>query len=111
MEEQKKSEIAGERKIMFSKTLKAGQRIYYVDVKRNRKQELYLSITESKRTMSNNAEMPQLSYEKHKVFIYAEDFQSFLDSLTEAMDYVWQEQGQAMPREERNSKIRIDMDF
>ena len=111
MEEQKKGEFDNERDILFSKTIKAGQRIYYVDVKRNRKDELYLSITESKKMLSGNADMPQVSYEKHKIFLYAEDFQKFLTSLTEAMDYINKEQGEAEPREEANNEIKIDMDF
>ena len=111
MEEQKKGEFDNERDILFSKTIKAGQRIYYVDVKRNRKDELYLSITESKKMLSGNADMPQVSYEKHKIFLYAEDFQKFLTSLTEAMDYINKEQGEAEPREEGNSEIKIDMEF
>lgn len=111
MEEQKKGEFDSERDILFSKTIKAGQRIYYVDVKRNRKEELYLSITESKKMLSGNADMPQVSYEKHKIFLYAEDFQKFLTSLTEAMDYINKEQGEAEPREEANNEIKIDMDF
>ncbi|MCR5433424.1 MAG: PUR family DNA/RNA-binding protein [Bacteroidaceae bacterium] len=111
MEEQKKGEFDSERDILFSKTIKAGQRIYYVDVKRNRKDELYLSITESKKMLSGNADMPQVSYEKHKIFLYAEDFQKFLTSLTEAMDYINKEQGEAEPREEANNEIKIDMDF
>lgn len=111
MEEQKKGEFDNERDILFSKTIKAGQRIYYVDVKRNRKEELYLSITESKKMLSGNADMPQVSYEKHKIFLYAEDFQKFLTSLTEAMDYINKEQGEAEPREEANNEIKIDMDF
>ncbi|MBQ7181135.1 MAG: DUF3276 family protein [Bacteroidaceae bacterium] len=111
MEEQKKGENAAERDILFSKTVKAGQRIYYVDVKRNRKQELYLSITESKKTVSNSAQMPTVSFEKHKIFVYAEDFRKFLDSVTEAMDYIDKEQGQAEPREEAGGEIKIDMEF
>ncbi len=111
MEEQKKGEFDSERDILFSKTIKAGQRIYYVDVKRNRKDELYLSITESKKMLSGNADMPQVSYEKHKIFLYAEDFQKFLTSLTEAMDYINKEQGEAEPREEANNEIKIDMEF
>ena len=111
MEEQKKGENAGERDILFSKSVKAGQRIYYVDVKRNRKQELYLCITESKKTVSDDARMPLVAFEKHKIFLYAEDFQKFLDSLTEAMNYIWQEQGEAEPREEASSEVKIDMDF
>ena len=49
MEELKRNDDVRDREIVFSRTIKAGKRIYYVDVKRNRKDELYLAITESKR--------------------------------------------------------------
>ncbi len=111
MEELKKSENGGEREILFSKTVKAGPRIYYVDVKMNRRQEMYLSVTESKKMVTGEADMPQVSYEKHKIFLYAEDFQKFLASLTEAMDFIKQAQGETQPREERDNEIKIDMEF
>lgn len=111
MEEPKKTEIADERDILFSKTVKAGQRIYYVDVKKNRKQELYLCITESKKLVSGDASIPQVSYEKHKIFLYAEDFQKFMDSLNEAIGYIKQQDGEAEPREEASDEIKIDMEF
>lgn len=111
MEELKKSAIDAERDILFSKTIKAGQRIYYVDVKRNRRKELYLSITESKKMVEGSAEEPQVSYEKHKIFLYAEDFQKFMTSLTEAMTYITEAQGEAKPREDQGNEIKIDMEF
>jgi len=111
MEEMKKTEKGSERDILFSKSVKAGQRIYYVDVKKSRRQELYLSITESKKLLSGDAEMPQVSYEKHKIFLYAEDFQKFRDALSEAMDYVVQTQGETKPREVNDNEIKIDMEF
>ena len=51
--------------ILFSRTVKAGQRIYYLDVKENKRGEKYLSITESKKTTSGAVENPHVSYEKH----------------------------------------------
>ncbi len=111
MEELKKNENVGERDILFSKAVKAGQRIYYVDVKMNRRQEMYLSVTESKKMVSGDADMPQVSYEKHKIFLYAEDFQKFLASLTEAMDFITKSQGEVRPREDKEGEIKIDMEF
>lgn len=67
--------------IVFSKAVKAGKRIYYFDVKKNRSGEYYLAITESKKRVS--AENEAVSFEKHKIFLYKEDFAKFADGLGE----------------------------
>lgn len=98
--------------ILFSRTVKAGQRIYYVDVKENRRGEKYLSITESKKMVSNDEENPHVSYEKHKIFLFPEDFQKFMECMEEAMDYA---QGHPEAPQEADEteagEIHIDMDF
>jgi hypothetical protein len=73
--------------IVFSKAIKAGKRIYYLDVRKNQKNELFLAITESKRLETNDK--PQsVQYEKHKIFLYKEDFDKLLDGLTEMIGYI-----------------------
>ena len=111
MEDFKKSTEGKEKDILFSKTVKAGQRIYYIDVKQNRKEEMYLSITESKKILSGPTETPQVSYEKHKIFIYSEDFDKFRNSLEEAMRYIGEKQGIAEEREIQDDEIKIDLEF
>ena len=113
MENFKKPEENSEKEIVFSRTIKAGKRIYYVDVKRNKKDELYLSITESKKIVEggdfNNL---TISFEKHKIFLYREDFEKFLSGVSEAIAYIENEQGKAEPRPDfDDSEIKIDMDF
>lgn len=73
--------------ILFSKTVKAGKRIYYIDVKRDRKGEFYLSMTESKRLkdVNNNALHP--TFEKHKIFLYREDLDKFMVALNDAAEF------------------------
>lgn len=73
--------------ILFSKTVKAGKRIYYIDVKRDRKGEFYLSMTESKRLkdVNNNALHP--TFEKHKIFLYREDLEKFMVALNDAAEF------------------------
>ena len=73
--------------ILFSKAVKAGKRIYYIDVKRDRKGEFYLSMTESKRLkdVNNNALHP--TFEKHKIFLYREDLEKFMDALYDAAEF------------------------
>ena len=97
--------------ILFSRTVKAGQRIYYIDVKRNRKDELYLSITESKKMLSGTAEMPQISYEKHKIFLFQEDFSKFEEALRDAFNYVSSEGGETPERQEDGDAIKLDLEF
>ena len=67
--------------IVYSKSVKAGKRIYYLDVKQSRNEEWYLAITESKRNVHDNGQgaAPEVSFEKHKIFLYPEDMQRFTD--------------------------------
>lgn len=112
METTKKSQNDKERDILFSHCVKAGPRLYYIDVKKNRQDEMYLSLTESKKTVTGDPDMPQVTYEKHKIFIYPEDFGKFLVGFQEALDYIGKHQGETEPREEPASgEIKIDMDF
>ena len=79
---------------VFSKRVKAGKRTYFFDVKTTRGKDLYLTITESKRT--GDAEgAPE--YEKHKIFLYKEDFEKFADGLKEAIDFIQEKKGVYVP--------------
>jgi hypothetical protein len=75
-----------ENDIIFSKTINAGKRIYYLDVKQNRKGELFLVITESKKIVKED--LNAFHFEKHKIFLYKEDFDKFADAMTEAISYI-----------------------
>jgi hypothetical protein len=70
----------------FSKAVRAGKRTYFFDVKATRAMDLYLTITESKRRFTKEGEKP--SYEKHKIFLYREDFDKFADGLKEAVQFI-----------------------
>jgi len=59
-----------DKEIVFSKSVKAGKRIYYLDVKKNRKDEMFLTITESKKIVMGEGEASQVNFEKHKIFLY-----------------------------------------
>ena len=74
--------------IVFSKVIKAGKRVYYLDVKQNRSGELFLTITESKRKTTEDDNDSQVQYEKHKIFLYQEDFDKFKDGFAEALGYI-----------------------
>ncbi|NML64933.1 PUR family DNA/RNA-binding protein [Hymenobacter sp. RP-2-7] len=72
---------------IYSYRMKAGKRTYFFDVKATRGQDYYLTITESKRRPGADPDGPA-SYEKHKIFLYKEDFNKFIDALHDAVDYV-----------------------
>lgn len=121
MEEYKKSGMyENEKEIVFSQAIKAGKRIYYIDVKKNRKDEMYLSITESKKVVNGEGDNALVSFEKHKIFLYREDFEKFATSLKQAIDFVVSEQGEYQPlsyetptaqSDSANEGIKIDIDF
>jgi hypothetical protein len=69
---------------IFSKKVKAGKRTYFFDIKSTRANDYYITITESKRRMNGDG----FSYEKHKIFLYKEDFLKFVSALNEAVDHV-----------------------
>ncbi len=74
--------------IFHSETVKARQRIYYIDVKRDRNGEYYLCLTESKKSSAQNGDAAQASYEKHKLFLYSEDMKRFSKALAKAVEYI-----------------------
>ena len=114
MEEfKKKSAAEGDKEIVFSKAIKAGKRIYYLDVKKNRKEEMFLAITESKKIVSGDGEDAQVSFEKHKIFLYKEDFEKFMDGLQQAIQFIEGEGNEDLPLSEEGNteEIKIDIDF
>ncbi len=82
--ENKKTEIEPRPEI-FSKSVRAGRRTYFFDVKSTRNNEYYLTITESKKRFFEDG---GFKYEKHKLFIYPEDFEKFSSSLEEVIKFI-----------------------
>ena len=72
---------------IFSKRVKAGKRTYFFDVKATRSEDYYLTITESKRKPRGDG----FTYEKHKIFLYKEDFSKFVNALNESVDHIKEE--------------------
>ncbi|RKE02289.1 DUF3276 family protein [Marinifilum flexuosum] len=70
---------------IFSNAVRAGKRTYFFDVKATRKNDYYLTITESKKRYDKEG---NYSFEKHKVFLYKEDFDKFSEGLLEALDFI-----------------------
>ena len=91
MEEvEKKEDLNGsEEKIqkeeIFTKVVRAGKRTYFFDVKATRKEDYYLTITESKKRLGKEG---KVFYEKHKIFLYKEDFDKFTEGLKDAVTFI-----------------------
>ena len=120
-----------DKEIVYSQAIKAGKRIYYLDVKKNRKNDMFIAITESKKIVSGEGEDSQVSFEKHKIFLYKEDFEKFMNGLQQSISYIQQHQSEEHPdHAERNEEaeettsmtteenevplggeIKIDIDF
>lgn len=93
---------------IYSKSVRAGKRTYFFDVKSTRSNELYLTITESKRRF--NQQTGKFFYEKHKLFLYREDFDKFKDALAETYDAIDRLQGDILERDDRDSTKEISND-
>jgi hypothetical protein len=87
--EEEKGSIEGhnersDKEEVFTKVVRAGKRTYFFDVKSTRHEDLYLTITESKKRLGKEGKM---FYEKHKIFLYKEDFEKFTEGLREAVTF------------------------
>ncbi len=67
---------------VYSEKIRAGKRTYFFDVRSTRSNDYYITITESKRRFNGRG------YDKHKIFLYKEDFNKFLNSLNQTIDHV-----------------------
>lgn len=74
---------------IHSKVVRAGKRTYFFDVKSTRNDEFYLTITESKKRFEENG---NFHFEKHKIFLYKEDFEKFAECLQEVINYISENQ-------------------
>lgn len=79
-----------DREEIFAKVVRAGKRTYFFDVKATRKDDYYLTITESKKIFDKDG---RFHFEKHKLFLYKEDFDKFEEGLVEAINYIREVKG------------------
>ena len=101
MEEQEKKDVIREE--IYSRVIRAGKRTYFFDVKATRSGEQYLTITESKRRFNND--QGKFYYEKHKLFLYKEDFEKFSRGLSEVIEFI--ETGKKAPEPEPEEETTI----
>lgn len=76
---------ASGREEVYTRIIRAGNRTYFLDVKSTRKNDLYLTITESKKRFNKDG---KFFYEKHKLFLYQEDFEKFSEGLEDVFSFI-----------------------
>jgi hypothetical protein len=76
---------------IFTKVVRAGKRTYFFDVKATRKEDYYLTITESKKRLGKEG---KIFYEKHKIFLYKEDFDKFTEGMKDAVSFIENDKGE-----------------
>ena len=93
---------------IYSKPVRAGKRTYFFDVKSTKdNKDFYLTITESKRRSGADG---NFSYDKHKIFLYEEDFEKFAEGLQDVVTYIKDKcfNGEIPVREETDSDIKFE---
>lgn len=71
---------------LFSTSVKAGKRTYFFDVKLTRNKDYFLTISERKKKFNKNT--GRFEVEKHRIFLYQEDFEDFINALNNTLDYI-----------------------
>jgi len=104
----------GDKEIIYSRTIKAGKRIYYLDVKKNLKDDLFLAITESKKVQMKDS--TNITFEKHKIFLYKEDFDKFSEGLSDVIHFIKEHNSEkadsaASDNEDGIDEIKLDINF
>jgi len=103
-------DVAPGREEIHSKAVRAGKRTYFFDVKATRRNDYYLTITESKKRFNRDGKH---FYEKHKLFLYKEDFDKFAENLNEIIQYIRDANPQPIELEDSvvKEKIQPEKDF
>jgi hypothetical protein len=106
MEENEKmtDEENGGRQEIFSQTVRAGKRTYFFDVKATRNNDYYLTITESKKRFNKEGKQ---YFEKHKIFLYKEDFEKFNNGLSEVISFITNEQPITLPDQQHAVESKV----
>ena len=89
---------------IFSKSVRAGRRTYFFDVRSTRADDYYMTVTESKRDFNEDGTP---FYKKHKIYLYKEDFAKFKEALNEVSDYIIKEKGEEVITNTEGKKNEI----
>lgn len=95
-------------KEIFTKLLKSGKRTYFFDVRETRAGDYYLTITESKKHIRESGEM---SYEKHKIYLYKEDFEKFQECFDKMKNFIIAEKGREVIGETHRKDFSAEEDL
>jgi len=93
------------REEIFSKVVRAGKRTYFLDVKATRRNDYYLTITESKKRFNRDG---RHYFEKHKVFLYKEDFDKFTENLQEVIEFIKKNAPEQEPLEKVETEAGVN---
>ena len=88
---------------IFTKVLKAGRRTYFFDVRETKAGDYYLTITESKKNFGENGES---SFEKHKIYLYKEDFKNFEEMFKDSTDFIINQKGEDVISEKHDKDYK-----
>ena len=111
MEGSENKDYDNRREEVFSKAVRAGKRTYFFDVKATKAEDYYLTITESKRRFNNDS--GKFFFEKHKLFLYKEDFEKFSEGLNESIEKIKAlklEQGEEVVEKIASDYTDVDFD-
>ncbi|MDP2060703.1 MAG: PUR family DNA/RNA-binding protein [Flavobacteriaceae bacterium] len=92
-----------DREEIYSKVLRAGRRTYFFDVRSTRAGDYYLTLTESKKFTHDDG---SFHYQKHKIYLYKEDFEAFSEHLKEMTDFVYNEKGEEVISERHQKDFK-----
>ena len=95
-----------EQEEIFSKTLRAGRRTYFFDVRSTRADDYYVTITESKKFTEEDG---SFHFKKHKIYLYKEDFAAFAEILGEMTDYVLDHKGEEVISERHQKDYKKEV--
>ena len=98
-----------DRNEIYSKKVRAGKRTYFFDVRATRAGDNYLTITESKRKFKEDGE--GVFYEKHKIFLYKEDFEKFKDAIGSTIERIEKQEFTPDPEEEKTETSTDDISW
>ena len=94
-----------EREEIFSKSVRAGRRTYFFDVRSTRAEDYYMTITESKKFSNEDG---SAHYKKHKVYLYKEDFDEFAAAFKEVSDFIFDKKGREVISNNENASDSSD---
>lgn len=104
---ERKEGMESDREEIYSKAVRAGKRTYFFDVKATRNSDYYLTITESKKRFDTEGNQ---NFEKHKIFLYKEDFEKFAEGLDEVVTYIKTALNNEAAQEPKKSEFDVDFD-